>query len=101
MFDIAMGRLMFHHLNSAQKQAGLRELRRVLKPGGVFLTIDLDIAPNGLMSHLLGHASAGQMNRVNLNDYAILYADAGFTNIRTGPTGARFLSYVSGRTPAD
>ncbi|MFN8479417.1 MAG: class I SAM-dependent methyltransferase [Kouleothrix sp.] len=101
MFDVAMGRLMFHHLNSTQKHAGLRELRRVLKPGGVFLTIDIDIAPNGLVSHLLGHASAGQMSRVNMDEYADLYADAGFTNIRTGPTGARFLSYVRGRTPAD
>ena len=42
-----------------------------------------------------------KLHTFNMDEYADLYADAGFTNIRTGPTGARFLSYVRGRTPAD
>ncbi|KPV49613.1 hypothetical protein SE17_31620, partial [Kouleothrix aurantiaca] len=99
MFDVAMGRLMFHHLSSEQKRAGLRVIRRVLKPGGVFLTIDADIAPGGLLGRLLAHSSAAPMSHISIAEYATLYAEAGYADIRSGPTGAHFLAYVSGRAP--
>lgn len=99
MFDVAMGRLMFHHLSSEQKRAGLREIRRVLKPGGVFITVDADIAPSGLLGRLLAHSSAAPMRHISIADYATLYAEAGYADIRSGPTGAPFLAYVSGRAP--
>lgn len=99
MFDLAMGRLMFHHLSDEQKRAGLREIRRVLKPGGMFLTVDAEIAPHGLVGRLLAHSSAAPMSHISIAEYASMYAEAGYADIRSGPTGARFLAYVSGRSP--
>lgn len=100
-FDIVLSRLMFHHLPGELKRQGLREIQRVLKPGGVCLTVDVDLRPGGLIRRALAHSSAAAMAHVNMEEYAQLYAAAGFVDIRTGPTGARLLAYVSGRAPAE
>ena len=39
---------MFHHLESAEKPAVLRELRRVLRPGGSLHIVDFGGAGHGL-----------------------------------------------------
>ena len=41
-FDAAFASLMIHHLPPNAKRAGLREVRRVLKPGGRLVVVDLD-----------------------------------------------------------
>lgn len=39
-FDIVVSSLVFHHLKPATKKAAFREIRRVLRPAGVFLLAD-------------------------------------------------------------
>ncbi|HEX9938588.1 MAG TPA: class I SAM-dependent methyltransferase [Longimicrobium sp.] len=39
-FDRVLSSLMYHHLPGAQKEGMLREVRRVLKPGGTFHLLD-------------------------------------------------------------
>jgi ubiquinone/menaquinone biosynthesis C-methylase UbiE len=57
-FDRVLSSLVLHHLTHADKLAALREIRRVLAPGGSFHLADFG-APIGLyakvVSHLLGH----------------------------------------------
>ena len=43
VFDKAVSTFFFHHLNLDDKLATLREIHRVLKPGGVMLLVDVDI----------------------------------------------------------
>lgn len=38
--DLAMSTLMFHHLQPETKRAAIREVRRILKPEGIFLLCD-------------------------------------------------------------
>lgn len=39
-FDLVVSSLFFHHLETAVKETAAREIRRVLKPAGVFLLAD-------------------------------------------------------------
>lgn len=51
-FDVVLSSLFFHHLNRDSKIAALREIHRVLKPGGVLHIADWGKAANPLMRGL-------------------------------------------------
>jgi ubiquinone/menaquinone biosynthesis C-methylase UbiE len=54
-FDRVFSSVMFHHLESAEKEKMLREVRRVLKPGGSFHLMDFagPDASDGFIARLL------------------------------------------------
>jgi ubiquinone/menaquinone biosynthesis C-methylase UbiE len=56
-FDAALSSFMIHHLPDDLKLRGLTEVRRVLKPGGRFVAVDLKPGKGvaGFLSHLMGH----------------------------------------------
>ncbi len=46
-FDVVFSSFMFHHLKPEEKTGTLREIRRVLKPGGRLLLLDFDVPEHG------------------------------------------------------
>ncbi len=56
-FDAALSSFMIHHLPDDLKQRGLAEVRRVLKPGGRLVVVDLKPGKGfvGFVAHLIGH----------------------------------------------
>ena len=97
-FDVVLNRLMLHHLPGDLKQRGLAEMRRVLKPGGVCLVVDFEPPKSGLLRMIVeNHMTL--MAHVDVREYVPLLKEAGFSDIETGPTSSKLLSYVRGRVP--
>jgi hypothetical protein len=74
-------------------------MRRVLKPGGICLVVDFEPPKSGLLRMLVQNHMT-PMADVDVRKYVPLLEQAGFTEIETGPTSSKMLSYVRGRVPA-
>ena len=94
-FDVAIQSLVFHHLTEAQKTDGLMELKRVLKPNGRLLIVDLNPSQRGLATSLPGHNQLDQVDHVRSEVVERMKA-AGFSNIQSGPHPNKQLSYAIG-----
>lgn len=89
-FDVVVSSLVFHHLPDGLKREALAEIRRVLKPGGRLLLVDL-LGPTPaflLHSHL----------QTTLPDLLPLLDEAGFLQVecQRGPFPA--LGFLRART---
>jgi len=91
-FDIVISRLVIHHLPADTKRQGLKEIHRVLKPGGSFFITDFRPPRNHILAHLVGH----RMAHSNISDIPPILAEAGFVEISSGRTRSVFLDFVSG-----
>jgi len=95
-FDAAIQSLVFHHLTDTQKEAGLLELKRVLKPNGRLLIVDLNPTRRGLATSLPGHNQLDQVDHVR-SEVVERMAVAGFKNIQSDTHPNKQLSYAMGK----
>jgi len=79
-------------------QRGLGEMRRVLKPGEICLVVDFEPPKWGLLRPIVENHMT-PMAHVNVRNYVPLLKEVGFTEIETGPTSSKLLSYVRGKAP--
>ncbi len=78
-FDLVFSSFMFHHLKGSNREKTLREVRRVLKPGGSFYLLDFEASPSGHGLFKLFHS--GERLRDNTERrILILLGDAGFSD---------------------
>lgn len=97
--DVVLSSLMMHHLPGDLKSRGLAEVRRILKPGGRLLIVDMK-RPGGVLSHLaLSTLVHGGHMRHAVQDLPPLITAAGFEPLRTGDVGFLSLGYVLARVP--
>ena len=97
-FDVVLSTLMLHHLPRPVRQQCVREVRRVLRPGGRLLVVDFESSSRkqvGLLDRMHRHGG------VSLDDIVQLVVDAGFGVVRKGPVGLRSLQFVLAGSPAD
>jgi ubiquinone/menaquinone biosynthesis C-methylase UbiE len=98
-FDAVVTSLMLHHLPEELRPAALREMYRVLRPGGRLLVAEFRPPTSRIGRHLM-HGGAGYAmahNRVDLLDGLI--ADAGF-EVRGSGDVRPWLCYVQAVRPA-
>lgn len=96
-FDVVISRLAIHHLPDDLKEKGFAEMLRVLRPGGRVLIADFTPPSNALLRHLASMAVGGHMMQADIGILPKMMEQAGFVEVRSGPTRSRFLGYVSGR----
>jgi demethylmenaquinone methyltransferase/2-methoxy-6-polyprenyl-1,4-benzoquinol methylase/phosphoethanolamine N-methyltransferase len=88
-FDLVLSSLMLHHLPADVKRAGFAEVRRVLKPGGRFLVVDLADF-DGFFGRIIGlHKMEGK-----LGEAPAMLREAGFEDAELGGTKYKALWVV-------
>jgi ubiquinone/menaquinone biosynthesis C-methylase UbiE len=90
--DRVLSTLMFHHLERDVKEGMLREVRRVLKPGGVFCLLDFagpEAGARGFLMHLMHSSKVLRDNDVDR--VLALMREAGFADSRRVRQGTMFF----------
>ena len=90
-FDAVLSTVMLHHLPEEARKQCVREIRRVLKPGGRLLAVDFGGAPQGrrsLIGHFHRHAT------FDLRQAVSVFEDADLKPIESGEVGLSDLQFV-------
>ena len=95
-FDVVLSSVMLHHLPRTARQQALREMRRVLTPGGRLLAVDFGGGSGnrrGLLAHFHRHG------RIDARDLVASVSDAGLNVVESGAVGTRALQFVLAAAP--
>jgi ubiquinone/menaquinone biosynthesis C-methylase UbiE len=90
-FDLVLSSMMMHHLPGELKKTGLSEVRRVLKPNGTLLIIELDPGSLSLASLIHGHKSQLSAELEHIRGYL---ESMDFGSIESGNLKFRGFSYL-------
>jgi len=94
-FDLVISSFVFHHLSPAVKEAGLGEIRRVLKPGGRFHMLDFAGPATRRTGALARHIHAHPQLHDNAEDRVLgLMRAAGFADVRVVARRAARLTHM-------
>jgi ubiquinone/menaquinone biosynthesis C-methylase UbiE len=95
-FDVVVSSLVLHHLPEDLRVPALREMRRVLRPGGTLLVAEAQVPRHGLGWRLLARIHRYDRMARMVPDLEPLAAQAGFAEIRTGeaPPWLRYVHAV-------
>jgi len=95
-FDLVTSSLMLHHLPDDLKRKGFAEIRRVLKPGGRFLAMDIAAHSHSPVGHLLsvfGHSRGEPI----VNVLTPMLEEAGFADVEAVPTRHKNFAFIRAR----
>ena len=86
-FDVVFSTTMLHHLPDKARRQCLREVRRVLKPGGRLLAVDFGGTVSERRSWV---AKFHRHGRIDLRRVIPLLSEAGLNTVQSGPMEDRF-----------
>lgn len=95
-FDVVLSSLMLHHLPEAVRKDAVREVRRVLKPSGRFMVVELIRKPGLLAAITPARFSHQHHHSHAFEDAKTALKDGGFREIGSGGFQTRFAAWVLG-----
>jgi ubiquinone/menaquinone biosynthesis C-methylase UbiE len=93
-FDVVLSSMMMHHLPDHLKQAGLAEIRRVLKPNGRVVIVDM----KGSAAHRLSHSPLAWLHHGverGIEDVMERMKQTGFQRVEGGNMTLPMLGYAT------
>jgi len=90
-FDAVTSSLMMHHLPPNLQRLGLREVLRVLKPGGRLLVVDVSRPRGAFWTKLASHIARNHGYSFGVDDTPALMMEAGFATAEL--LGDRVLAF--------
>ena len=91
-FDLVLSSFMLHHLPEDVRQEGLAEIRRVLKPGGRFLVVDLAVHGDSFIGHVM--TFLGHSEQSDASELRAMMDDAGFGEAEILKSRFKQLAFV-------
>jgi ubiquinone/menaquinone biosynthesis C-methylase UbiE len=95
-FDAVLTTIMLHHLPRKAREQCIREIRRVLKPGGRALAVEFAAPAHKKRRSLIHFHRHGH---VNLSDIVAMLSAAGLDIVASGAVGFRNLQFALGTVP--
>jgi ubiquinone/menaquinone biosynthesis C-methylase UbiE len=92
-FDIVTSSLMLHHLPDDLKRRGIAEIRRVLKPGGRFVALDIAAEGHSPIGHLLAIVGIGHGESMEAKLVPML-REAEFSQAERVPTRFKSMAFI-------
>lgn len=96
-FDLVVSSLAFHHFPVDHRAEAVREMFRVLRPGGKVFIADFRPPSGPVLSTIVAASTAHAMADNNADEIRGLIHDSGFTITAAGDT--RLMHHVSARRP--
>lgn len=95
-FDVVLSSLMLHHLPDLARKDAVHEMRRVLKPNGRLLVVELIQKPGLLSSLMPARLPHGKQHSHAFEEAKALMKDGGFGEVASGSFQWRFAAWVLG-----
>jgi ubiquinone/menaquinone biosynthesis C-methylase UbiE len=97
-FDLVVSSLAVHHFPVDRRAEAVREMFRVLRPGGQVFIADFRPPGGPVLGRIVGAFTAHAMADNNADEIRGLIRDSGFTVTATGDT--TLMHHISARRPA-
>lgn len=96
-FDLVVSSLAFHHFPADRRGEAVRQMFRVLRPGGLLCIADLRPSHGGVVHRIAAVFNAHAREQDRLHQLDELIADAGFSIAETGDR--LLLHYITAHRP--